>query len=162
MHKSSLVDNKNKKKKTNGFYRKKTYDSKKVYDNKNLFNFDEEISGIDSKIKKYPSIIKKNLFLENNIHKIQNPFSNRNEIKLKKIKTINIPVFHHCNSITTNTSDGEKEKPMKKVTFSTVEIIRVEKYKKYNALCNFSKNQIKKNMEEVKQNENESSNCIIF
>ena len=51
---------------------------------------------------------------------------------------------------------------MKKVTFSTVEIIRVEKYKKYNALCNFSKNQIKKNMEEVKQNENESSNCIIF
>lgn len=155
---SSIADNKIKKKKLNGYYRKKTYDSKKTYDNKNLFNCDDDIAGIDTKIKKYPSLIKKNLFLDNSVNK--NPFGSKNEFKLKKIKTFNIPVILHTNSITTNTSFGEK--PMKKVTFSTVEIIRVEKYKKYNALCNFSKNQIKKNMDEVKQNENESSNCFIF
>ena len=50
---------------------------------------------------------------------------------------------------------------MKKVTFSTVEIIRVEKYKKYNIASNYSKNLIKKNMEEIKENDNEQK-CFIF
>jgi len=152
MHKLKTVDNKLKKKKTNGYVRKQTYDCR------NIINLDEDISEMDTKIKNYPSIIKKNLFLENPIN--TNRSNNRSIVKLKKIKTFNIPILNHCNSITTNTSYGEKS--MKKVTFSTVEIIRVEKYKKYNALCNFSKNQIQKNLEDVKQNDAESNSCFIF
>ena len=81
-----------------------------------------------------------------------------NTIKLKKQMNNNISSLKHCNSITTNNSIGEKA--LKKVTFSTVEIIRVENYKKYNASCSFSKELIKKNMEEMKQDENEV--CSIF
>ena len=51
----------------------------------------------------------------------------------------------------------------KKVTFSTVEIIRVEKYKKQNLINNISKTLIQKNMDEVKNNSNnEQLNCFIF
>ena len=161
MNKTIIIDNLYKKKKPSQYYRQKTYDCKKIIiDKKNFCNFDEEKNEIDLKIKKYPSIIKKNLFL-NNDSSYKNPFITRNQIQLKKIKTFNIPVFKQfkrCSSITTNTSEGEK---MKKVTFSTVEIIRVEKYKKYNARCNFSKHQIEKNMEEMKLNKNEF-NCNIF
>ena len=152
MHKLKTIDNKLKKKKTNGYVRKKTFDCR------NIINLDEDISDMDTKIKNYPSIVKKNLFLENSINTKR--ANNRSIVKLKKIKTFNIPILKHCNSLTTNTSYGEKS--MKKVTFSTVEIIRVEKYKKYNALCNFSKNQIKKNLEDVKQNDTESNSCFIF
>ena len=81
-----------------------------------------------------------------------------NTIKLKKQMNNNISSLKHSNSITTNNSIGEKV--VKKVTFSTVEIIRVENYKKYNARCSFSKEIIKKNMEEMKQNESEV--CSIF
>ena len=63
-------------------------------------------------------------------------------------------------SITTNCSDF---KGIKKVTFSTVEIIRVAKYKKFNAKNNFSKLNIQKNIIEVKQNKNMfESSCNIF
>ena len=54
------------------------------------------------------------------------------------------------NSTTSKSSMNDK---IKKVTFSTVEIIRVKNYKRYNKL-----NTAKKN-EEV---ENEFNNCILF
>ena len=44
------------------------------------------------------------------------------------------------NSATTKISVGSNEEKIKKVTFSIVEIIRVENYKKYNKLNIFKKN----------------------
>ena len=129
---------------------------KKTYDYKNIINLDDDISEMDVNIKQIPTIKTKNLFLQNPITKFQ---KNNNIINLKNKKYNNISTYKHCNSITTNTSCGEKT--MKKVTFSTVEIIRVEKYKKYNAASNYSKNLIKKNMEEIKENDNEQK-CFIF
>ena len=49
---------------------------------------------------------------------------------------------------------GSVNDKIKKVTFSTVEIIRIENYKKYNKI-----NTIKKNEENISINE---SNCTIF
>ena len=158
MYKPIIEDKIKKIKKTNDYYRQKANECNKKDDNSNILSFDDETYEIDKKIKKYPSIIKKNTFMDHKL-KFKNPFKSRNKLQLKKIKTFNIPILNHCNSITTNTSVGEK---MKKVTFSTVEIIRVEKYKKYNAICTFSKNQIMKNMEEAKHNQNESNACSIF
>ena len=58
------------------------------------------------------------------------------------------------NSATTKFSMGSVNDKIKKVTFSTVEIIRIENYKKYNKI-----NTIKKNEENISINE---SNCTIF
>ncbi len=149
-HKEKTLD-KNKK-----IQKKRLLARTKTFDYKNIVNLDENISEMDVSIKTIPSIKNKNLF-------IQNPMKIKafnNTIKLKKIRTFNIPSFKHCNSISSTTSSFG-EKVVKKVTFSTVEIIRVEKYKKYNAISNFSKNQIMKNMEEIKKNENENI-CFIF
>ena len=121
------------------------YASKKAYDFKNVIDFDEEISEANINIKPIPEF-KPKIF-------------NFDSSGLK-FKNNNLSKFNHCNSITTITS--YKEESVKKVTFSTVEIIRVKKYKKYNALSTFSKNLIKKNMEEMKQNYNNESNCSIF
>ena len=146
MHKTkTFVENKKQKA---GFVRKKTYDYRNI-------NLDKDISEMDTNINKIPTINTKKFMFD--MPKKIRAFNNT--IKLKNQKIINISSFKHCNSITTNSSFGEKA--VKKVTFSTVEIIRVEKYKKYNARCNFSKNQIKKNMEEIKENEKESV-CSIF
>ena len=82
-----------------------------------------------------------------------------NTIKLKNETNTNISPFKHCNSITR--SNSYSEKPVKKVTFSTVKIIRVENYKKYNASSTFPKHLIEKNIEEMKHNEEESV-CLIF
>ena len=150
MLKLKTLDNKHKNKKDRSYVRKKTYDYK------NIINLDKDISEMDVNIKNYPTIKKKNLFLENTIK--TKPINNI-KLKNKSKNYFNKLALNHCNSITTTTSCGEKTE--KKVTFSTVEIIRVEKYKKYNATCNYSKNQIKKNMEEIKENENET-NCFIF
>ena len=130
----------------------------KTYDYKNIINLDDDISEMDVNINQIPTIKTKNLFSQNPLKNKPNN-NNNNIITLKNKNSFNISTYKHCNSITTNTSCGEKT--MKKVTFSTVEIIRVEKYKKYNATSNYSKNQIKKNMEEFKENDNEQ-NCVIF
>ena len=45
------------------------------------------------------------------------------------------------NSTTTNLSNGSANDKIKKVTFSTVEIIRVQNYKKYNKLNTSKKNE---------------------
>ena len=57
------------------------------------------------------------------------------------------------NSNSTTSKSSSNDLKIKKVTFSTVEIIRVKNYKRYNKL-----NTAKKN-EEV---ENEFNNCILF
>ena len=128
---------------------------KKTYDPKNIINLDTDISEMDIHIKNYPTLKKKNSFIERPIKTI--PFSN---INLNNKKFIKKKSYNDANSITTTSSYG-KEKSMKKVTFSTVEIIRIEKYKKYNAMNNFSKRLIDKNMEEFKQNDSKIS-CSIF
>ena len=128
---------------------------KKTYDPKNIINLDTDISEMDIHIKNYPTLKKKNSFIERPIKTI--PFSN---INLNNKKFIKKKSYNDANSITTTSSYG-KEKSMKKVTFSTVEIIRVEKYKKYNAMNNFSKRLIDKNMEEFNQNDSKMI-CLIF
>ena len=151
MHKVKTLVDKSKKdnNKINQLNRKKTYDPK------NIINLDTDISEMDTHIKFYPTIKKKNSFIERPIKTI--PFSN---INLNNKKFIKKKSYNDTNSITTTTS-YRGEKAMKKVTFSTVEIIRVEKYKKYNAMNNFSKRLIDKNMEEFKQNDSKIS-CSIF
>ena len=151
MHKVKTIVDKFKKdnNKINQLNRKKTYDPK------NIINLDTDISEMDTHIKNYPTIKKKNSFIERPIKTI--PFSN---INLNNKKFIKKKSYNDANSITTTTSYGG-EKAMKKVTFSTVEIIRIEKYKKYNAMNNFSKRLIDKNMEEFKQNDSKIS-CSIF
>ena len=74
-----------------------------------------------------------------------------NTVKIEKYK-YNLKSEDSNNSITTKLSINDK---LKKVTFSTVEIIRVTNYKKYNKL-----NSIKKN-----QNNNsifEDKSCFMF
>ena len=148
MFRTKTLDGKLKKPNLSGYVRKKTYDYR------NIINFDEDISELDINIKEIPTFKKKSF----NFNGSKNVRAFNNIIKLKNINKLKL---NHCNSITTTTS--YREKSVKKVTFSTVEIIRVEKYKKYNANSNFSKNLIKKNMEEVKQqNDNNESTCSIF
>ena len=146
MHKTKSFDE-NKKNKVR-LARKKTFDYKNI-------DLDKDISEMDTNINKIPVITTKKFIFDksNRIREFNNI------IKLKNKFNIKVSPFKHCNSITTNSSYGEKA--VKKVTFSTVEIIRVKNYKKYNASLNFSKNLIKKNMEEMKENENESG-CSIF
>ena len=149
MYKTKTFDEKNKKQNERRYVRKKTYDCR------NIINLEQDTSEMIVNINKIPSFTKKD-FLFNSSKKLR---TFNNTIKLKNKNSFNISLLKHSNSITTNTSSGEKA--VKKVTFSTVEIIRVEKYKKYNALSNFSKAQIQKNMEDLKQNDNESI-CLIF
>ena len=128
---------------------------KKTYDFKNSNNLDNENSKLDINIKK-SSISKRDLFNKNPVAINATNFP----IILRNKNCFDISSINHCNTITTNYS--YREKPLKKVTFTNVEIIRVENYKKYNLACNYSKNQIKKNMDELKNNEYQSVICFIF
>ena len=126
----------------------------KTFDNKLFIDLDTDISEMDVNIKKYETIKKKNLFLDTE-PKLKNRLIRNNTYKTKE----------ECNSITTDSSSSNKKERIKKVTFSTVEIIRVEKYKKYNAINNFSKTNIEKNMEEVKYsiyNKDNKPSCLVF
>ena len=134
----------------------KVYHRQRTYDYKNIIHLDKDISEMKLKIKKIPSIKKKNLFMENFFKK--KPFIIPN--KFKSIKTNDKSTIKHSNSITSSTSCPEKV--VKKVTFSTVEIIRVENYKKYNVISNFSKMQIQKNMEEYQNNNVIESMCCVY
>ena len=131
----------------------------KTFENQTFIDFDKDISEMTVNIKQYKSIINKNLFLEDK--KGLKPSLKINN-KLDRVSSIkNKNKNFDCYSITTNSSYNDKT--VKKVTFSTVEIIRVEKYKKYNAMNNFSKTCIQKNMEDVKNNNyNDESSCFIF
>ena len=137
------------------FQRKMSY----INNNNNEFcNFDINISETEVEavdFEKY-GIIDDNKIMKENLIK-------KNPVGLKQKfnnKTNKYKIINENYSITTNCSDF---KGIKKVTFSTVEIIRVAKYKKYNAKNNFSKLNIQKNILEVKANKNkDESLCNIF
>ena len=83
-----------------------------------------------------------------NLEKFKTIEKEKTKIKPKQKKNNNkYKIFNDNYSTTTNCSDF---KGIKKVTFSTVEIIRVAKYKKYNACNNFSNANIQKNINVVK------------
>ena len=136
----------------------------KTFDKKVFFELDKDISEdkseMDTNIKQYQTLKKKNVFLD--AEKSLKPIS-KLKTNLNRVYTHNYKIYD-CYSIATNTTYNDKS--VKKVTFSTVEIIRVEKYKKYNALNNFSKLSIQKNMEDIKNNKNnnddDESICSIF
>ena len=138
--------------KTNGIKRQKTFN------NQVFIDLDKDISEMNVNIKKYETLKKKNSFLDSGT--IVKPSLNSKN-KLNRINTTKIKNYDTY-SIATNTSINDKT--LKKVSFSTVEIIRVEKYKKYNAMNNVPKTLIHKNMEEVKNNKNndDESSCFIF
>ena len=99
--------------------------------------------------------------IENN-KLIKNDFVKKIPEKMnqKKNKTYKYKLFNDNYSTTTNCSDY---KGIKKVTFSTVEIIRVAKFKKYNASNNFSNENIKRNILEVKNSKiKDDIPCSIF
>ena len=83
------------------------------------------------------------------------------KLKQKNNKNIKYKLFNDDNySITTNFSENKK---IKKVTFSTVEIIRVIKYKNFNAKNNFSQINIQKNINDMKNFKKKDENiCSIF
>ena len=127
--------------------------------NNNEFrDFDIDISETEVETfnyEKHRTIDDKKIIKENLMKK--NPVGLKQRLNNKNTK---YKIINDNYSITTNCTDF---KGIKKVTFSTVEIIRVAKYKKYNAKNNFSKLNIQKNIIEVKasKNRNESS-CNIF
>ena len=134
----------------------------KTFETQAFIDLDKDISEMNSninKIKQYQSIKTKNLFLQEKKN-LKQTFKANN--KINRVNTIiNKNKNFDCYSITTSTSYNDKT--VKKVTFSTVEIIRVEKYKKYNAINNYPKAFIQKNMEDVKNNNiNDDSSCFIF
>ena len=131
----------------------------KTFENQTFIDLDKDTSEMNVNIKQYKSITNKNLFLEDKKRLKQSLKVNN---KIDRISTIkNKKKNFDCYSITTSSSYNDKT--VKKVTFSTVEIIRVEKYKKYNAMNNYSKAYIQKNMENVKNNNiNDESTCFIF
>ena len=121
---------------------------------------------MDVSIKKYETIKKKNIFMENKIFKpkpVTTPC-----LKLKtKIMRINTcrSKNEENTSNTTDSSSNDKRMKIKKVTFSTIEIIRVEKYKKLNALNNFPKVCIDNNIEQMKNKKSDGDDkfiCLIF
>ena len=64
---------------------------------------------------------------------------------------------------TTNLYDNKKENKVKKVTFSTIEVIRIVKYKKYNLATTFPKSLIYKNLENSQASKRyKDSMCISF
>ena len=131
----------------------------KTFENQAFIDLDKDISEMNVKIKQYQSIKTRNLFLQDKQSLKQSLEANN---KINRVNTIiNKNKNFDCYSITTSSSYNDKA--VKKVTFSTVEIIRVEKYKKYNAMNNYSKACIQKNIEEMRGGNNkDESTCVIF
>ena len=124
-------------------------------DNNYFVNFDINISESES-YEKYRTV-------ENYSKSIKKDLKKKYKIKLKQKnnKNIKYKLFNDDNySITTNFSENKK---IKKVTFSTVEIIRVIKYKNFNAKNNFSQINIQKNINDMKNFKKKDENiCSIF
>ena len=136
--------------------------SSRTINNNELCDLDIDISETDNETldnEKYRTIeVEDNKIIKENLIK-------KNQIGLKQRlnnKNNKYKIINDNYSITTNCSEFNF-KGIKKVTFSTVEIIRVAKYKKFNAKNNFSKLNIQKNIIEVKANKNRNeSSCNIF
>lgn len=134
--------------------RKNTYSSinKEAFINLDINISEREVDSVN--LEKFKTIEKE---------KIKNDLIKKvpTKIKPKQRKNNNkYKLFNDNYSATTNCSDF---KGIKKVTFSTVEIIRVAKYKKYNACNNFSNANIQKNINEVKNSKiKDDIPCMIF
>ena len=140
----------------------KKYQRKYTYTNVNndFTNFDVNISEREVEtlnMEKFKTIEKD----DNNKRVKKNLVKKNSFVPKKKYNKNNIYyLINDNNSITTNYSDY---KGIKKVTFSTVEIIRITKYKKFNSQNNFSNDNIQKNIIEVKNSKNnEDYFCCIF
>ena len=141
-----------------------TYNPKKYVQGVMKLNKTQEMS-INTKMKLYkPKEIKrlcfhsKLKFNPSNIIKQNNFSENKTSFYASPKKSDD-----NLTSTTTYLYDSRKEHKEKKVTFSTVEIIRVIKYKKYNLSTTFPKYLIKKNLERcqaMKQRNNEM--CLAF
>ena len=126
--------------------------------NNDFCDFDIDISETDNETLDYEKYrtIEDNKIIKDNLIK-KNPVGLKQRLNNKNNK---YKIINDNYSTTTNCSDF---KGIKKVTFSTIEIIRVAKYKKYNAKNNFSQLNIQKNILEIKANKNRNeSSCNIF
>ena len=135
--------------------RKFTY----INNNNDFTNFDFNIS---EKEAESPNLEKLKTVKNDSNKMIKENLIKKNSFGVKKKYNKNNKYYllSDNNSITTNYSDF---KGIKKVTFSTVEIIRIAKYKKFNAKNNFSNDNIQKNIIEVKNNKNNDEYfCYIF
>ena len=137
---------------------------KQINNSKNISNSSE----ISDKIKKYKTKnIKYMTSKLMNLPKLnKSTEKNKNQCNFtKKLKFF----YHKSNMIKSNSTSSytttfyyntQKECKIKTVTFSTVEIIRVKSYKKYNA--SISKSPLEENRDE-KGNENKGSSlCNMF
>ena len=106
-----------------------------------------------------PSIIRQNsLKFVNNNHAplLRLNFNQPNQINFnQKFEKNKLSLKNEdLNSATTKISNGSTNEKIKKVTFSTVEIIRVENFKKYNKLKIIKKS--------INNNTSLDSICIMF
>ena len=139
---------------SNQILRKSTYSdiNNEAFINMDINISETEVESLD--FSKFKTIENNKLIKNDFVKKIPE------KMKQKKNKTYKYKLFNDNYSTTTNCSDY---KGIKKVTFSTVEIIRVAKYKKYNASNNFSNENIKKNILEVKNSKiKDDIPCSIF
>ena len=139
---------------SNQIQRKFTYSDNinEAFVNMDINISETEVESLD--LSKFKTIENNKLIKNDFVKKIPE------KMKQKKNKTYKYKLFNDNYSTTTNCSDY---KGIKKVTFSTVEIIRVAKYKKYNASNNFSNENIKKNILEVKNSKiKDDLPCSIF
>ena len=100
---------------------------------------------------------RRNSLIINKLRISKSPKISNNLLK-KDLKDNNILVnsivkSEDFNSITTKSTINDK---LKKVTFSTIEIIRIQNYKKFNKL-----NSTKK-IENIYYNNSENNDCIIY
>ena len=113
-------------------HRGNQYNKKENYINNNLFiNLDINISesDISLNLNKYKTIKNKNIFNSNIPTRPISLQSSPMKLKSKYNKNNIYKLSNETNSTTTNYSDLNLN-GIKKVTFSTVEIIRIKKYKK--------------------------------
>ncbi len=139
---------------SNQIQRKSTYfdNNNEAFINMDINISETEVESLD--VSKFKTIENNKLIKNDFVKKIPE------KMKQKKNKSYKYKLFNDNYSTTTNCSDY---KGIKKVTFSTVEIIRVAKYKKYNASNNFSNENIKRNILEVKNSKiKDDIPCSIF
>ena len=129
------------------FHRAKTFNKTKIND------LDNELSEGYNDLKKYEFVNKNNKLQNNNLKFGLNKKDDGHHIN-------NNCKFDETNSITTKASCEEKN--IKKVTFSTVEIIKVRKFKKYNAINTYSKSFIEKNMKNIEAEKDNGIFCLMF
>ena len=139
---------------SNQIQRKSTYSdiNNEAFINMDINISETEVESLD--LSKFKTIENDKLIKNDFVKKIPE------KMNQKKNKTYKYKLFNDNYSTTTNCSDY---KGIKKVTFSTVEIIRVAKFKKYNASNNFSNENIKRNILEVKNSKiKDDIPCSIF